>query len=230
MGREMTLMARMIFGLMMLFASAVSANAHALEPGYLDLRQLTPETWQVFWRKPDVQGAPMAIEARLPPICAPDQGLAPTSDGAAWVSGWVADCSSGLVGGQIAIVGLSAQRTDVLLRLQPLDQAPTTVRLTPDVPTHLVLAEPTTGEVFLSYLMLGFEHIIEGWDHLLFVFALMVLIRDPWSSGQGDYRLHDRPFHHPRARGVRASERAGAAGRGRDSPLHCLPRGGNPQA
>ena len=181
MGREMTLMARMIFGLMMLFASAVSANAHALEPGYLDLRQLTPETWQVFWRKPDVQGAPMAIEARLPPICAPDQGLAPTSDGAAWVSGWVADCSSGLVGGQIAIVGLSAQRTDVLLRLQPLDQAPTTVRLTPDVPTHLVLAEPTTGEVFLSYLMLGFEHIIEGWDHLLFVFALMVLIRDPWS-------------------------------------------------
>ena len=228
MGREMTRAARLIIGLMILFGASVSANAHALEPGYLDLRQLTPETWQVFWRKPDVRGEPMAIEARLPRGCASDRGPAATSDGTAWVSGWAADCSDGLVGGEIAIDGLSAQRTDVLLRIQPLDQAPTTVRLTPDAPAHRVLAKPSTGEVFLSYLTLGFEHILEGWDHLLFVFALMVLIRDPWSSGQGDHRLHDRPFHHPRARGVRASERAGAAGRGRHSPLHCLPRGGNP--
>lgn len=180
MGREMKSAARMVFGLMFLFVSAVSANAHALEPGYLDLRQLTPETWQVFWRKPDVQGAPIAIEARLPPSCTPVEGPTPTFDGAAWVSGWVAECSAGLAGGEILMDGLSVQRTDVLLRLQPLDQAPTTVRLTPDAPTHRVLAEPTSGEVFLSYLVLGFEHILEGWDHLLFVFALMVLIRDPW--------------------------------------------------
>ena len=180
MGCEMTPMTRLIIGLTMLFTSAVSADAHALEPGYLDLRQLTPETWQVFWRKPDVQGAPMAIEARLPQGCTPNQGSAPTSDGAAWVSGWVADCSAGLVGREITIDGLSAQRTDVLLRLQPLDQSPTTVRLTPDAPAHFVLAEPTTGEVFLSYLVLGFEHILEGLDHLLFVFALMLLIRDRW--------------------------------------------------
>jgi hydrogenase/urease accessory protein HupE len=180
MGCEMTPVARLIIGLMMLFNSAVSANAHALEPGYLDLRQLTPETWQVFWRKPDVQGAPMAIKAQLPPGCTPDQGAASTFDGAAWVSGWVADCSGGLVGSEITIDGLSAQRTDVLLRLHPLDHSPTTVRLTPDAPAHFVLAEPTTGEVFLSYLVLGFEHILEGLDHLLFVFALMVLIRDFW--------------------------------------------------
>ncbi len=173
-------MVRLVVGLMMLFTSAMSANAHALEPGYLDLRQLTPETWQVFWRRPDVQGAPMTIDARLPPGCSPDQGPAPTSDGTAWVSGWVADCSAGLVGGEIVIYGLSSQRTDVLLRLQPLDQASTTVRLTPDTPGHLVLAEPTTGEIFLSYLVLGFEHILEGLDHLLFVFALMLLIRDTW--------------------------------------------------
>lgn len=176
----MTSLARLIIGAMMLFTSAVSANAHALEPGYLDLRQLTPETWQVFWRKPDVQGAPMVIDARLPPACTPEQGPQPTFDGAAWISGWVANCSAGLVGHEITIDGLAAQRTDVLLRLQPLEQATTTVRLPPGAPAHLVLAEPTTGAVFLSYLVLGFEHILEGLDHLLFVFALMALIRDPW--------------------------------------------------
>lgn len=180
MGCEMTLLARLIIGLMMLFSTAVSANAHALEPGYLDLRQLTEENWQVFWRKPDVQGAPMAIEARLPQGCMPDRGSAPTFDGAAWVSGWVADCSVSLVGREIAIDGLSAQRTDVLLRLHALGQPPTTVRLTPDASAHFVLAEPTIGEVFLSYLVLGFEHILEGLDHLLFVLALIILIQDTW--------------------------------------------------
>ena len=44
MGCKVMPMVRLIVGLMMLFASPMSANAHALEPGYLDLRQLTSET------------------------------------------------------------------------------------------------------------------------------------------------------------------------------------------
>ncbi|MEM7317412.1 MAG: HupE/UreJ family protein [Pseudomonadota bacterium] len=31
-----------------------------------------------------------------------------------------------------------------------------------------------------SYFGLGFDHIPEGWDHLFFGFALLVLIRNPW--------------------------------------------------
>lgn len=180
MDRAVSTAARLLAGLFLLVTSTLPVNAHALEPGYLGMRQLTPETWQVFWRKPDVQGAPMAIDARLPDTCSAAEGAAPTYDGAAWVSGWVAVCRGGLVGGTFTIDGLAAQRTDVLLRLQPLSGAPTTIRLTPDSPSHIVPPEPTTGEVFLAYLALGFEHILEGWDHLLFVFALLVLVRDLW--------------------------------------------------
>ena len=35
-------------------------------------------------------------------------------------------------------------------------------------------------EVARAYLVLGVEHILGGIDHLLFVLALMLLIRDPW--------------------------------------------------
>ncbi|MFA3920348.1 HupE/UreJ family protein [Ruegeria sp. 2012CJ15-1] len=169
------------FLLSMCLAFAANAgHAHALDPGYLDIRQLTAESWQVLWRTPDVNGRAMEIEAVLPEHCSPARGPDPTSDGAAWLSVWVAECDSGLAGHPITVKGLEAQRNDVLLRLQPLDGEPTTLRFTPQTPVLTVPIAPTIWSVFASYFRLGFEHILEGWDHLLFVFALFVLVRDPW--------------------------------------------------
>ncbi|MBY8977997.1 HupE/UreJ family protein [Rhodobacteraceae bacterium NNCM2] len=164
----------------MLLASISGASGHAQEPGYLDLRQIAPDSWQVFWRKPDVNGAPMAIDVALPESCTRKDPPPPNSDGPAWVSAWVADCPDGLGGREIAITGLELQRTDVLVRVQPLDDDPTTLRLTPEEPRQTVPETPTTLGVLQSYFQLGFEHILEGLDHLLFVFSLIVLIRDRW--------------------------------------------------
>lgn len=157
-----------------------SGNAHALDPGYLDLRQLTPDTWQVLWRIPDVNGQPMRIDAILPEVCAPTNGPPPTFDSVAWVSSWVAECGAEIEGHTVTIRGLERQNNDVLLRIQPLGSAIATLRFTPDEPTLTLPIDPTTWSVFVSYFWLGFEHILEGWDHLLFVFALFILVRDPW--------------------------------------------------
>ncbi|MEQ9694793.1 HupE/UreJ family protein [Shimia sp. SDUM112013] len=176
----MSVLRHFLLGLLLTIGAALSANAHALEPGYLDLRQLTNEGWQVFWRKPDVQGAPMRIDAVLPEPCIPAHGDAPRFDGYAWIASWVAQCKGGLEGGVVSIPGLEAQRTDVLVRLQPLEQPMSTVRLTPSQISFVVPVALSGSEVFLSYLGLGFEHILEGLDHLLFVFALLLIVRNPW--------------------------------------------------
>ncbi|RYH09049.1 HupE/UreJ family protein [Tropicimonas sp. IMCC6043] len=171
---------RAALALLLLLGSLAEVSGHALQPGYLDLRQLTADTWQVFWRKPDVNGAPMAIDAALPDSCMPAVGPDPAFDGSAWVSAWVADCPGGLGGREIAIPGLELQRTDVLVRLQPHDRSATTQRLTPEAPSHVLPETPSTWGVFQSYFRLGFAHILEGLDHLLFVFALIILVRDRW--------------------------------------------------
>ncbi|NOE27159.1 HupE/UreJ family protein [Ruegeria sp. HKCCD6157] len=156
------------------------AAAHALDPGYLEIRQIASDTWSVHWRKPDVNGQPMAIDAVLPDGCTPARGPDPISDGRGWVSSWVVECQAGIAGQPIAIEGLETQRNDVLARMHPVDAQPTTLRFTPDINVQIIPSEQSTWSVFAAYSRLGFEHILEGWDHLLFVFALFVLVRDPW--------------------------------------------------
>lgn len=158
------------------FGAVQSVAAHELDPGYLDIKEVGNGAYQIFWRKPDVQGRAMEIDALLPNGCVPNTGLDSQFDGSAWVSHWTAVCETHLSGQAVTISGLQRQSTDVLVRYQPLNHAGTTLRLTP-LETSAILPEtPTGSRIFWTYVHLGFEHILEGLDHLLFVFALVMLI------------------------------------------------------
>ncbi|NIZ63369.1 hypothetical protein DL239_20595 [Sedimentitalea sp. CY04] len=155
-------------------------QAHALEPGYLEIQVLSGETHSLFWRKPDVKGKPMAMDVVLPVNCDLRSPPAPRYDGAAWVSRWTAKCDGGLVGRSIAIDGLERTNTDILVRFQDPDGSSFTSRLTPDQPSFALPKDPDAWQVLGGYIALGADHILAGFDHLLFVFALLLLIRDRW--------------------------------------------------
>lgn len=161
-----------------LLAQTLPGSAHALQPGYLELRDLGNDTWRVFWRKPDVKGVPMALDARLSAACSPINGPQSVFDGAAWVSQWITRCPGGLQGVAIFIDGLSATKTDVLVRYELQSGRGQAQRLTPEEPSFVVPKAPGAWEVLKSYFSLGLDHILEGYDHLLFVFALLLLIGD----------------------------------------------------
>ncbi|GMG83523.1 HupE/UreJ family protein [Paralimibaculum aggregatum] len=153
------------------------AAPHALQPAYLELARLGEDTWRITWRRPAVGGRPMAIAAALPDACSPRRGPAPAFDGGGFTSRWIARCAGGLRGGRIAVEGLAATRTDVLLRYETADGRAAAVRLTPDAPAATVPEDPGAATVLATYLPLGVEHILEGIDHLLFVLALLLLVR-----------------------------------------------------
>jgi len=172
---------RRALALLLIWMMPGLAAGHALDPGYLDLRALEGDKWQVFWRIPDVRGRPMAIAPRLPETCSAPAAPAPAqSDGRAWIASWIVTCAGGLAGRELTIDGLARQRTDVLVRFAPLGDAAQSFRLTPQAPGLTVPATPTLLGVLGTYLGLGFEHILEGWDHLLFVFCLLLLIGNRW--------------------------------------------------
>jgi hydrogenase/urease accessory protein HupE len=153
-------------------------SAHALDPGYLELSSLGQDQWRVTWRVPNVSGRPMAIEARLPDTCSNGDPPALIFDGRAWTTGWVATCPEGLVGGEISIAGLDRTRTETLVRYELTPGETRVQRLTASETSFTVPPKAGTFDILRSYVALGVTHILEGLDHLLFVFALLLLISD----------------------------------------------------
>ena len=149
--------------------------AHEVRPAYLEMRETSPDTFDVLWKVPARGEYRLSLHARLPGECsgAPLHG---TFVGDAFVEQWQASCPSGLVGRTIVIDGLSATRTDVLARIERVDGTTQTVRLTPEQASFIVTAAPTALEVSRTYFVLGIEHILLGIDHLLFVLGLLFLV------------------------------------------------------
>jgi hydrogenase/urease accessory protein HupE len=149
--------------------------AHEVRPGYLQISEVGPGSYDVLWKVPARGEYRLALYARLPPGCteATDAG---SLVGGAFMTRWRARCRGGLIDKRISIDGLAATRTDVLVRISHLTGATQTARLTPDMPYVDVVASPTRLEVAHSYLVLGIEHILLGIDHLLFVLGLLLLV------------------------------------------------------
>lgn len=165
--------------LCLLTLSPSAALTHALEPGFLEITPFGPSEWRVTWRKPQVKGQPMPIDAVLPEGCSPRRAGTPVFDGRAFLSGWVATCDNGLADGEIRIEGLERTRTDVLVRYAvSVGATPQTTRLTAAVPAFTVPVDPGPLGVAAGYFALGVDHILKGIDHLLFVLMLLLLIRD----------------------------------------------------
>ena len=166
----------LLLGFYASFFTSLPAQAHALDPGYLELRFAGTDTWHVFWRKPDVQGRPMQIEPLLPKQCQNMSAPKSRFDGKAWTSSWTVRCPGGLSGTRIEISGLDRQATDVLLRYQLSNDNSQSVRLSSSDTAITIADTPSLWRVLGSYISLGFDHIISGFDHLLFVFAVMLLV------------------------------------------------------
>jgi hypothetical protein len=159
----------------LLLLAASIASAHEVRPGYLEIREVEKDSFEVLWKVPANGEYRLSLYARLPKECtgAPKDGV---FAGGAFLERWRAQCPGGLIGKTIQIEGLSATRTDVIARIERLDGTTQTARLTPDHASFVVTAAPGTLEVVKTYLVLGIEHILGGVDHLLFVLGLLFLV------------------------------------------------------
>jgi len=158
-------------------AFGTAAHGHALEPGYLELRRIDEDLYAVVWKKPAVAGVPMAISVRLPVQCDPRTEGQLAWDGSAFYARWTANCAEGLEGGTLLIAGLEQTSTEVLVRYDFADGITGTHRLTPTDTSFVLPTRPDRLEVVRTYFAFGVEHILGGIDHLLFVLALLLLIK-----------------------------------------------------
>ena len=161
--------------LLLLPLIALDGQAHEVRPGYLDIREVGKDVYDLLWKVPAKGDKRLGLYVRLPANCT---GTEPYTRfaGGAYIERWRAVCEGGLVERTVSIDGLSTTRTDVLVRLVREDASSQTVRLTPDAPEFTVASVASTWQVVKTYFLLGVEHILLGIDHLLFVLALLFLV------------------------------------------------------
>lgn len=163
--------------LLALFCGSL-AHADVFRPAYLELRELDGDRYDVLWKVP-AQGENLRLAAY---VRFPDGTVDLTDRRAYFVAGahverWQVQRTGGLVGQSIVIDGLLGGVTDVLARVERRDGTSQVARLLPERAQFTVEQSPGTGKVAWSYLVLGVEHILGGFDHLLFVLALLLVVR-----------------------------------------------------
>jgi hydrogenase/urease accessory protein HupE len=89
----------------------------------------------------------------------------------------IIEAPDGLVGERINFVGLQASITDVMVRVKLEDGTVTTMLVRPSQAWIEVQAQQSSFEVVKLYVVEGIEHILFGFDHLLFVLALVLIVR-----------------------------------------------------
>src|SRR5829696_1535576 len=171
---------RFLFAVLLLLLPQ-PACSDELRPGYLEMRQTGPDTYNLLFKIPARgEDLRLAIYVKLPEgtqDAGPPRG---SFSETAYVERRSIRRDGGLAGQAVSIEGLSATSTDVLVRIESLAGAVQTERLSPTKTTFIVRATPGAGEVAATYLRLGVEHILFGFDHLLFVLALLILVKT-WS-------------------------------------------------
>ena len=160
------------------------AHAHALQPAYLNIIQRSGNQYEVSWKVPfagESAVAPLSEEPEFPEQCADVASRAVYQSPAALLKRWTIRCGeAGLYGQTINIKGLEAALNDVLFRLETADGETYSAVLRATNPSYAIPAKGSRPEIAWSYLKLGIGHILSGYDHLLFVLGLVLIVRNRW--------------------------------------------------
>lgn len=152
--------------------------AHESQPGTLELRQVLKDRYEATWRAPIYFGQPHPARFELPEhwntVAEPTVRLLADSQ---VFHQLVVVGDQGVEGSILRFPGLENTITDVFVRINRLDGITMTAVARPSKPYVQLRGERmwyiTAGE----YVALGFHHILQGVDHLLFVLGLLLIVK-----------------------------------------------------
>ena len=163
--------------LMSCFASIL--QAHEVRPGYLEFTENRTGDLRIVWRQPIAGVYAVALVPTVSTGWLRAEPYRSSRTETTYVREWrIPAPHADLAGATVEVEGLDRTITDVLLRVVYADGSELTQLLKPTM-TRLQLPRASRAAVPIrQYLELGFTHIWGGIDHLLYVFGLMLLVRD----------------------------------------------------
>lgn len=156
---------------LLLWCIAAAAAAHEVRPAFLRATETAPGEFTIVWKQPVLSGQRLRIKPTFPPECTQTN---PRLDRSGNTVAERFKVSCDLRRGELSLPGLENTLTDAFVEIAYLDGSARSALLKPADPALQlggVKASPAK-----AYLGIGVEHIIFGWDHLLFVIGLTLLV------------------------------------------------------
>lgn len=156
--------------------TAFIVHADPLAPALLSLKE-TNSTVEIKWKTPLKRKPGTQMQPILPKNC---QGISqPKSrtEGTGLLVFWQLDCKNeSLIGKEISISEIASSGADVLLRIALRDGRVLQHILSGSNPSYIIPVAQSNWQVAWSYAELGTEHLLTGYDHVLFVLTLLLLV------------------------------------------------------
>ena len=164
---------------LLIWGLADMAHAHEVRPAYLQITEDQQGRLDVLWKQPSMGQLGVRLDPKIsgglldrPPTTVSG---APNFQITTWEH--VPTGKQGLQGRIITISGLERTITDALLIVKLANGDQISQVLHPISPSFTV-STTHNGIAVPAYLVLGVNHILTGFDHLLFVLGLLLLVNN----------------------------------------------------
>jgi hydrogenase/urease accessory protein HupE len=151
--------------------------AHEMRPALLQIRQVTSTGYDITWKIPRRDNMIIAIRPVFPIWFKVTQPYPATEAGEGALYTFHAESSQDIHKMPITIDGITQSLVDAIVYVQLLNGERYSMMIQPAHPTASIPEKETFGATALTYLKLGIGHILSGPDHLLFVLALLLIVR-----------------------------------------------------
>jgi hypothetical protein len=162
--------------LLALFISPTVGLADEFRPALLEITEREDGWVDVTWKVPVRADRVLALTPILPEFLEPLGAGSGRRVPGAWVEySSYRTAGHALTGATLRIDGLAAVPTDVLVRVRLQDGAEHSAILRGGTASFTIPEQATRFELAVSYWRMGTIHILEGFDHLLFLLTLLSL-------------------------------------------------------
>jgi hydrogenase/urease accessory protein HupE len=170
---------RIVFACLSVLLLSPLARAHEIRPAYLQITENDHHRFDVLWKQP----AMGTLAVRLVPTVSNGLLDVPADEESAGNSFLLRRWSNrpqtrdSFDGATIRIEGIEHTITDVLVEVSFANGQEIQAILKPGDPSLAVHLRGAGKLAVATYLQLGIEHILTGFDHLSFVLGLVLLVR-----------------------------------------------------
>ena len=158
------------------FFFIVQLFAHQTGLSYFEMKEDNSLKISINYKKPLQDSQAQSLVFRFPTHCRKSSTVTQNVVNGFIIENYTMQCrEKGLKNSRVWVDGLLRKDRGVMIRYEDADAKIESALLRATTPFIYINHQQSSGELFMEYLKLGVEHIWSGFDHLLFVFGVLLL-------------------------------------------------------